>query len=130
MTAIRDPYPKSLDDIPFTPTENTLEPLVPDGQVKALNRIGLALEQLTVLLADRLQNAPQAPTGGFVAPASSVAPLAALPPVQTVQAKPPCPFHGPDKVAVSTNGKGGFYCQAKAGPGQPSNPKGYCTWHS
>lgn len=106
MTA--DPYPTNLID------EEEIAP-EPDYQrqiLVALNRIAIALERGS----QPVQNAPGR--------------LAALPPIQTAGQRPVCPLHGPDKVAASTNGKGGFYCQAKAGPGQPANPKGYCTWHS
>jgi hypothetical protein len=121
MTAIRDPYPESLiDDIEPV----ALEPA--DPLVRAINRLAQAVEQNTLAILDRpqpVQNAPQAP------PVQRPA-LAPLPAVQVVSERPACTWHGSEKVAPSTNGKGGFYCQAKAQPGQPSNPKGYCTWHS
>ena len=112
-----DPYPAELMDTDLTPTAE------PDPLVRAINRLAQAIEQQVLASLDNrpqpAQNAPQAPTG-----------LAPLPPVQIIAAKPSCPYHGPDKVAASTNGQGGFYCQSKASPGQPSNPKGYCTWHT
>ena len=124
MTAERDPYPETLDDIPFNEDPkrfvNEATPnAVTTGRdyLMALNRIATALERLSGF--QPAQNAPQ--------PARPA--LAPLPAVQTVANRPACPLHGVDKVASSKQGPG-FYCQAKALPGQPANPKGYCTWHS
>ena len=117
---IADPYPEDIT--------SDLVPLgEPDPLVRAVNRLAAALEQNTLAILDQRPKV-QAPVQ-FGQQLAQTA-LAPLPPVQVVQNRPSCPFHGPDKVASSTNGKGGFYCQAKAQPGQPSNPKGYCTWHS
>jgi len=123
MTAIQDPYPETLDDVPFNPP--LLSVTTDTALVAAINRLATAIEQDTLARlhpvgSQPAQNAPQrAPTA-----------LAPLPPVQVVADKPACPYHGIEKVAPSTNGRGGFYCQSKAAPGQPANPKGYCTWHT
>lgn len=116
MTA--DPYPQELEPIVEGVVYAT--PSTPDPLIVALNRIAIAIEANT-----RALQGPQA------APARPQATLAALPPVQgvSVQPRPACPFHGVDKVAPSKQGPG-FYCQAKAAPGQPQNARGYCTWHS
>lgn len=119
---MNDPYPATLAEIDdtslgFAPKGN-LAPLVPDGNLAALNRIATALEQIALNLMDKPVSY-QPPR----------APLAALPPVQVVGDKPACPHHGLDKVRTSDKGPG-FYCSAKAQPGQPQNPRGYCTWHS
>jgi hypothetical protein len=110
MTAIRDPYPETLEDVEFSP------PTLPaiDPQVVALNRIATALEQLTLAVLDR----PQVPQAATARPA-----LAPLPPVQVVADKPSCTKHGPDKVAPS-NKFAGFYCTAK----DPQGPRGFCGW--
>lgn len=132
MTAIQDPYPADLDDIPFNPPGTLLGVTSDNALVAAVNRLAQAVEQNTLALLDNavaassrahqpVQNAPQglAPLPPVVAP------------VQVVAGRPPCPYHGIERVAPSTNGKGGFYCQAKPGIGQPNtNPKGYCTWHT
>lgn len=93
----------------------------------ALNRIATALEQIALALID--QRAPsvmlQGGSGGFVAPTSNVAPLAALPAVQTVQNTPQCPKHGPDRVKPSSK-FAGFYCTAK----DETGPRGYCSWQA
>ena len=116
MTVQRDPYPESLDDVPFAPPREGIDPQSFEGEVlRVLNRIAVALEGRTVTA----QNAPQQPR-----PA-----LTPLPAVQTVENRPACPYHGVDKVRTSTQGPG-FFCSAKAMQGQPANPKGYCTWHS
>lgn len=85
-----------------------------DPLVVALNRVAAALETY---------NRGQGHLGQVEAPAAQFAPLPGP------AARPACPLHGIDKVAPSRNGAG-FYCQAKAQPGQPSNAKGYCTWQS
>lgn len=128
--AINDPYPETLDDVPFappTPAQSLGASIAgEDALTRAVNRLAQAVEQNTLALLDNavaassrahqpVQNAPQG--------------LAPLPPVQVVANKPACPLHGVDKVAPSRNGPG-FYCQSKAAPGQPANPKGYCTWHT
>lgn len=113
---IADPYPQDLAALDELPAESTVVSDT-DRLVRAVNRLAQAVEQNTLAI---LHPASQ---GAVARPA-----LAPLPPVQNVGQKPQCPFHGIDKVAPST--KGGFYCQAKAAPGQPSNPKGYCTWHT
>jgi len=126
----RDPYPESLDDIPFAPEPfgSALPPHEPPkefgtaptsgigGQyLAALNRIATALERLSGL--QPAQNALQQPRAN----------LTPLPPVQTVSDRPACPYHGADKVAPSKKGPG-FYCQAQGGP--QANARGYCGWHS
>lgn len=77
MTA--DPYPKTLDEIEFAPPD-----AVPTQtpEVKALNRIAVALEQLVLTVMDKaVQPAPQV--------------LTALPPVRTqVVNTGLCPIHG------------------------------------
>ena len=86
---IADPYPPSLaelDELPGTAEVVTAD----DRQVRALNRIALALEQLTVLIADRTQPVQNAPGAAL---------LAALPPIQGVRPQPAqtadvCPIHG------------------------------------
>lgn len=117
---MNDPYPATLAEI--DDTSLGFAPASVDGQpsleVKALNRIATALEQIALNLMDKPVSY-QPPR----------APLAALPPVQVVGDKPACPHHGLDKVRTSDKGPG-FYCSAKAQPGQPQNPRGYCTWHS
>lgn len=113
---IVDPYPQdlaSLDEAESVVVSDT------DRLIRAVNRLAQAVEQNTLAI---IHPAPQATVSR---PA-----LTQLPPVQLVADKPACPFHGPDKVRTSTNGKGGFYCSALAQPGQPSNAKGYCTWHT
>ena len=90
---IADPYPKelsSLDDIPFTPIDHTLEPISEVPLIAAVNRVAAALEQIALAILDKpsqpAQNAPQRP------PAA----LAALPPVQAQQPAPNgsvCPIH-------------------------------------
>jgi len=116
-----DPYPEELlAEIP----KDSGDPLV-----NAITRLAQAVEANTAALTR--QNAPGAALPAYVPTSATNPPLAPLPPVQTVQARPACPFHGIEKVAPSTNGKGGFYCQAKPGIGMPNtNPKGYCTWHT
>lgn len=123
MTA--DPYPTNLAELdpePIAPNPDA----VTNRLTVAVNRLAQAIEQDTLARLHPVgsqppQNAPGAP----------LAPLAALPPVQTVANTPACPYHGTAKVRPSTNGKGGFYCSAQPGIGQPNtNPKGYCTWHS
>ena len=115
---IADPYPEdlaALDDLPADAT------VVSDNDrlIRAVNRLAQAVEQNTPAI---LHPARQpAPVGR---PA-----LAPLPAVQVVADKPACVWHGPDKVRTSA--KGGFYCTAQPGIGQPNtNPKGYCTWHT
>jgi len=111
-----DPYPEELlAEIP----KDAGDPLV-----NAITRLAQAVEGLAALTR---QNAPQAPLPQYVAPAATPAPLAALPPVQTVAARPACPRHGIDKVAPSKQFQG-FYCQAKAALGEPANTRGYCSW--
>ena len=93
MTAIRDPYPPELIDdesvivgagapVPeaFSIDAGTRE------QIRVLNRIALALEQLTVLIADRSQPVQNAPGAALTAP----------PPVRPAPALPAevCPIHG------------------------------------
>lgn len=126
--AIQDPYPEALDDMPFNPPATNLNvaasALPSDPLVAAVNRLAQAVEQNTLALLhpvgtprppQPVQNAPQG--------------LAPLPPVTVVANKPPCTWHGVDKVRPSS--KGGFYCTAQPGIGQPNtNPKGYCTWHT
>lgn len=112
MTAQRDPYPAELSPVDFNPPQAA--PTFEAELLRVLNRIATALEH----------GAPGNVT--ITAPR----PLAPLPPVTTVAQKPACPFHGYDKVQVSTKGSGGFYCSAKAAQGQPANARGYCTWHS
>jgi hypothetical protein len=78
MTA--DPYPKSLDEVEFAPPET-----IPaqTAEVKALNRIAVALEQLVLTVMDKqpVTVAPQ--------------PLSALPPVRTapIMNTGVCPIH-------------------------------------
>lgn len=78
MTA--DPYPKSLDDIDFAPPD-----AIPaqSAEVRALNRIAVALEQLVLELMD-LKPRP-----------INVQPLSALPPVRTapIMNTGVCPIH-------------------------------------
>jgi hypothetical protein len=81
---LTDPYPQDLEEIDnaalgFAPASIDGRP---DPNVKALNRIATALEQIALALLDRPQNAPGRP-------------LAALPPVQTttVQTNGVCPIH-------------------------------------
>ena len=117
---MNDPYPDSLDDMEFTPAEPGSG--IGGQYLAALNRIATALERLGGFQpvsqgAVSTQNAPQQPR-----PA-----LTPLPPVQQVQDRPACPYHGIEKVAASKQGPG-FYCQAKGGP--DVNAKGYCRWHS
>jgi len=116
-----DPYPSELlAEIP----KDAGDPLV-----NAITRLAQAVEANTAALTR--QNAPGPVAASYVAPVATPATLTPLPPVQTVAARPACPFHGIEKVAPSTNGKGGFYCQAKPGIGMPNtNAKGYCTWHT
>jgi hypothetical protein len=83
MNAIADPYPPDLAELDELPAEATVV-TAEDRQVRALNRIALALEQLTVLLADRLQPVQNAPGAA----------LTALPPVQTAATADVCPIHG------------------------------------
>lgn len=104
-----DPYPRELTD--------DLTPLAePDPLVRAVNRLATAVEQLVL---NQLDNRPQAVQ---VAPQRPQV-LQPLPAVTTVAAKPPCPFHGIDKVQSSTK-FAGFYCTAK----DASKPRGYCDW--
>ena len=114
MTAL-DPYPADLAELDDLPANASVVTDM-DRLVRALNRIAVALEG-----RQPVQSAPQRP----------VAPLQALPPVQAVEPvqKPPCPYHGLDKVRTSSKGPG-FFCSAKAMQGQPANDRGYCTWHS
>lgn len=121
-TQIADPYPPSLADL--DPEPITANPdAVTNRLITAINRLATAIEQDALSRLHPVGNAPQ--------PAQNVPQaFAPLPPVQVVSDKPSCPYHGNQKVAPSTNGKGGFYCQSKASLGQPANPKGYCTWHS
>lgn len=108
MTA--DPYPTNLGDIDDEPTPS----LDFERQLLvALNRIAIALERGI----QPVQNGPQRPQPT----------LQALPPVQQVESRPACPYHGPDKVRTSDKGPG-FYCAAKGGPA--TNARGFCTWHS
>ena len=88
MTAL-DPYPTSLGeeelgDYPIPADAHGGPSMTPD--VRALNRIALALEQLTVLIADRSQPVQNAPGAA----------LTALPPVRPAPALPAevCPIHG------------------------------------
>ena len=85
MNAMADPYPADLAELDELPGSATV--VSPDDrQVRALNRIALALEQLTVLIADRSQPVQNAPGAA----------LAALPPVRAPQAATAdvCPIHG------------------------------------
>jgi hypothetical protein len=78
MTA--DPYPKTLDEIDFAPPESVPQQ---SAEVKALNRIAVALEQLVLTIMDKpAQPAPQ--------PA-----LTQLPPVRPPQTVNTgyCPIH-------------------------------------
>jgi hypothetical protein len=112
MTAQRDPYPDDLAPVDYGAPQPV--PTFEAELLRVLNRIAAALEH-------------SAPANVTISPPRALAPL---PPVTTVPQKPPCPFHGFDKVQVSTKGSGGFYCSAKAAPGQPANARGYCTWQS
>ena len=126
-----DPYPPTLIDTDLTPA------IEPDPTVRALNRLAQAIEQLTLATLDArqpVQNAPQRPVNmrqdAYAGLPEQQAPrpaLATLPPVTVVAQKPPCPAHGLDKVLESKQ-FAGFYCAAKAAPGQPQNARGYCTW--
>lgn len=106
---MNDPYPQNLESVDGGYSAPVQAPSFEGELLRVLNRIANALERGS----QPVQNAPQRP-------------LQALPPIQTQ--RPACPYHGIDKVAPSTNGKGGFYCQAKGGP--DVNAKGYCRWHS
>lgn len=132
MTAIQDPYPADLDDIPFNPPGTLLGVTSDTALVAAVNRLAQAVEQNTLALLDNAVAASsRAHQPAQNAPQTAPAAFAPLPPVQVVAGKPACPYHGIEKVAPSTNGRGGFYCQAKPGIGQPNtNPKGYCIWHT
>lgn len=116
-----DPYPQDLDEIDAPINVN--QEAVLNRAITAMNRLAQAIEQNTLAILDRPQSDP---TPAYNPPPA----LAALPPVQTVANTPACPYHGTAKVRPSTNGKGGFYCASTASPGQPANPKGYCTWHT
>lgn len=112
-TQLIDPYPEDLAE--------DLTPLAePDPLVRAVNRLAQAVEQNTLALLDRAQPA-------VVAPQTQRPALAPLPAVTIVAQKPPCPHHGIDKVQESRQ-FAGFFCSAKASPGQPQNARGYCTW--
>lgn len=82
---IADPYPTDLAELDQLPADATVV-TAEDRQVRALNRIALALEQLTVLIADRTQPAQNAPGAA----------LATLPPVQAPipATADVCPIHG------------------------------------
>lgn len=115
---MNDPYPSDLAPVgEFTPVNGptAIVATFEDQVIRVLNRIANALEHGA---PQPVQNVPQARPN-----------LQPLPPVTQVDQKPPCPFHGFDKVRPSTNGAGGFFCSAKGGNG-PTNAKGYCTWHS
>lgn len=76
MTA--DPYPKTLDDVEFAPPATPVQ----NPEVRALNRIAVALEQLVLTIMDRpTQAAPQ--------------PLSPLPAVRTapIVNTGVCPIH-------------------------------------
>jgi hypothetical protein len=61
---------------------------------------------------------------GATAAVSNGEELATLPPVRVVADAPVCPIH---HKPLQNKGRG-YFCSAKAAPGEPANDRGYCTW--